>query len=381
MAVYRRRVCACGTEVRDAVLHKVLPPCASCGSPTRYLGKWYVSVLVRAPKGTRRLTRAVSARKDEAQAEERRLLGARDQGAVVRAAEQTSWQHAAATFLAWVDAQEAKGKLAAGSARSYRYRLSVHLEPHFCGEDIQRIDHDAADAYVEGRQSSNASPATINRELATLKRLLTVAVKARLIGSNPLLGYELLAENNARDIHLTGEQVTSLLAACAKEHHPKHLYPIVLLALHTGLRREGCLTLRWEEIDWTRGEIIKAVKGKTVVRIPMTPTLRQELEAWRIRDGLVRARGWVFPSPATGAAMLVTSKFGFETAMREIGMPRFHFHDLRHTFATLFLEQFPDQIETLRDILGHSGVYMTRRYAHITDRSRHAAMAKFEIGG
>ena len=380
MAVYRRRLCAdCGTEVRDTTIIKAPPPCAACGGATRYpSARWYVSVSVRAPTGTRRLTRAVSARKSVAQAEERRLVGEREQGAVVRRAEQVSFARAAQAFRTWLDARERGGKLAAGSAQSYRCRLGAHLEPHFAG-DLQSIDFEAADTYAAMRQRAGVQPATINRELATLKRLLSVAVSKRLITANPMDGYELLEEDNARDRHLSAAEVETLLDTCSEEGRAPHLYYIVLLALHTGLRRDGCLSLRWEEIDWPRGEVTKVVKGKTVVHVPMTGALRRELLEWRARGGVLRATGLVFPSPKTGKQL--RGQFGFERAVKRARLDGLHFHDLRHTFATLFLEQFPDQIETLRTILGHSSTHMTRRYAHITDRTRHTAMAQLEIGG
>ena len=53
--------------------------------------------------------------------------------------------------------------------------------------------------------------------------------------------------------------------------------------------------------------------------------------------------------------MLITSNIGFSRVCSAVGLKGFLFHDLRHTFATLFLEQFPDQLETLKDLRGRSG--------------------------
>lgn len=381
MAVFKRRLCTvCGHGVQDARLVKVLPPCSKCGGATTYAPSWYVSVRVRTPAGFQKVTKAAGSTKEAAVQEERRLLGERDNGAVERPGAKTDFPHVAATFETWVEERKSQGKLAEGSARSYGYRLSAHLTPFFGRTDVRQIDHEAADRYVRARRASGCRPATINREVATLKRLLSIAVKKRLISVNPLLGYELLPEDNCRDVHLTREQIAKLLKEAQQPRYPEHLYPLLVVALHTGLRREGCLTLRWEEIDWKRGEMTKVVKGGTTVHVPLTAQAKQTLETWRDRGGVQRVSGFCFPSPKTGKAMLVTSEFGFKAACKAVGLS-LHWHDLRHTFATLFLEQFPDQIETLRVLLGHTSAYITRRYAHITDRTRHETMRNFEIGG
>lgn len=379
MSIFRRRICTiCQKQARDAKLLKPLPRCA-CGAPMSYTPKWYVSVRVATPGGRKQVTRAVSSVRAEAIAEERRLLCERDQGAVVRTGVKTDFASAAAAFLRWVDTQEQQGRLSSDTIRPYRYRLKGHLAPFFAGHDIRHIDFDAADSYVYKRQEDGAAPATINRELATLKKLLTVCVQKKIITQHALAGYSHLPEDNESDVYLSGEQIDALLNECADKRYAAHLYPIVLLALNTGLRRAGCLSLRWEEIDWKKLEIVKRVKGKKLVRIPMNATLRTELAEWKVRDKVIRTHGPVFPSPVTGQPMLVTSQFGFETACKAVGLD-ITLHALRHTFATHFLEQFPDQIEVLRDLMGHSGAYMTRRYSHITDRSRHAAMESFRIG-
>jgi integrase len=345
-----------------------------------YTPKWYVSVRVATPGGRKLVTRAVSPHKAEAIAEERRLLCERDQGAVVRTGVKTDFASAAAAFLRWVDTQEQQGRLSSDTIRPYRYRLKGHLAPFFAGHDIKHIDYDAADSYVYKRQEDGAAPATINRELATLKKLLAVCVQKKIITQHALAGYSLLPEDNESDRYLSEGEILELLGECCEPQYPEHLHPIVLLALTTGLRRAGCLSLKWEEIDWKKREIVKRVKGKKLVRIPMNATLRMELAEWKVRGKIIRTHGPVFPSPVTGQPMLVTSQFGFETACKAVGLGDITFHCLRHTFATHFLEQHPDQIETLRDLMGHSGAYMTRRYSHITDRSRHAAMESFKIG-
>jgi len=194
------------------------------------------------------------------------------------------------------------------------------------------------------------------------------------------------------DRHLSDEEIGKLYGECLHKLAPKHLLPIVTLMLNTGLRIEGVLTLRWEEIKWkagvsdeagnVSGEIQKIVKGSKKVHIPMTTELRESLTQWRIKDGVQKVTGWVFPSTKKpDSHMLVTSNFGLGAALSRAGIKDCTNHTLRHTFATRFLEQFPEHIETLRDILGHSSSYITRRYAHLTAKTKHLTMAGFKVTG
>ena len=185
---------------------------------------------------------------------------------------------------------------------------------------------------------------------------------------------ELLRENNKRDRYLTENEITKLLKECAPL---PRLHTLVMIALNTGLRRDGCLTLKWNEIDFKRNQISKVVKGGKTVFIPVTDEFKAFLLARR--GNLLNPNGYVTPSPRTpmaGACMARNSNFGFESACKRAGIKDFHFHDIRHTFATHFLARTKD-IFTLSQILGHSTVTMTERYAHLLDDVRKEAMRQF----
>jgi integrase len=414
MSVYKRRLCgACGKEYHDQTVAKKggkeTPPLCSCGAETRYLAKWCVCVKLPGKDGVMKPHKKSVGTKEEAKAYEASLIDRKSKGEVFSKPKDTTYLHAAKIFLDWVDEREAEGKLAPGSASSYRYRTRVHLTPFFTGKDIRNIEWEDVDEYKQYRRTQiieegrgkggYPTNATINREIATLKRMMSIAVQKRIIKHSLLVDYELLREDNERERYLTHTEIDKLLAECSRRRmsvltsekeiavYPAHLRIAAILGLNTGLRIDGVLTLRWEEIDWDRNEIVKMVKhhrdgAAKPVRIPMTPTLRDELKKWKARSNVVRAKGYVIPSPKKpGDHIKITSNFGLQRALAAVGIEDFTFHDFRHTFCTLFLEAFPDKIEVLRKIVGHSSSYMTRRYAHITERSTHAAMADFTIGG
>lgn len=415
MSVYKRRICAeCGKDFRDSTIakkgNKEMPPPCPCGAATRYSKNWNVELKLPQKDGTMKPHRKGGFKtKEEAKLYEASLLDRRGKGDVFSRPKDTSMLNVFNTFLDWVDEREKEGRLASGSAESYRYRVRVHLKPFFTGKDARNIEWGDVDEYrdlrrtqviEEGRGKGEApTNATINREIATLKRALSIAIQKRILNYNPLAQYELLVEDNESDRYLTVDEIDKLLRECSREResvltadkffpvYPKYLRTIVVLALNTGLRIDGVLTLRWEEVDWNRNEIVKMVKHHRAketrpVRIPMNALLREELKLWQIRNGVFQMKGYVFPSPKKpGEHILITSNFGLDRALAAVGLDDVTFHTFRHTFCTHFLEAHPDKIEVLRKIVGHSSAYMTRRYAHITERATHAAMAEFSIGG
>jgi len=421
MSVYKKRTCTnieCKCEVSDPVQLKVLPAC-KCGSETRYSRGWYAVFRVTGPDGSKVKHKKVLESKAAAVAYENDMLTKRENGAVVDKSKDTSFANAAKVFFDWLDDQAKKEKLAPGTIAPYKYRTTNHLLPYFKKAPIDKIEWEDLDEYVAFREGEvfytkldpangeilearTPTPATINRDLATLKRLMSIAVQKRLIKTNQLSGYALLNEDNENDRYLSHDEIDRLLEVCAAPRagvHRKgikganvipHLRLLVLLGLNTGLRIDGVLTLKWNEIDWRRNEIIKVVKhrrsaGPKTVQIPMTGLLREALLQWKkdcgVRD-IPPPTGYVIPSPVKeGGHMLVGSDIGFTKACRDAGIFDFTFHQLRHTFCTHFLEEHPDKIEVLQRIVGHSSSYMTRRYAHITDRAKHNAMQNFSLGG
>lgn len=385
MAVFKRVLCTdCGKQLGQTAKETSREWQAKrcpCGGSPKLSSKWYVSAyLPLVEGGTKKYVKAVSTNKKEAEAHERQMLSKRDEGERISASKDPTLNDFLPTWEAWLDRRLRDGKLSEGSHLSYVRRTHGHIAPHFGRMLLRDISTDSVEDYIDGRLEQGVRPATVNREVATLKRIVAIAVQKKALRYHPIHGLEMLEENNERDRHLLAAEIDKLLLSCQHATAPEHLYPIVVVGLNTGLRIHGVLTLKWEDIDWRTNEIVQTVKGKKVVRIPMTAVLRDTLNQWRTRDGVKRITGWVFPSTKkANQPILITSNFGLKAAMDRAGIEDATFHTLRHTFATLFLEQFPDKIEVLRVILGHSSSYITRRYAHLTERTKHEAMSSFRL--
>jgi integrase len=161
------------------------------------------------------------------------------------------------------------------------------------------------------------------------------------------------------------------------------LRPVVILAIHTGMRRGELLSLRWANVDFERGliHVMNSQREKTKSghnrSIPMNRIARGELL------GLLRQTShteYVFFNEKTQKPR-TDLKNGFRSACRLAGLDDFRFHDLRHTAATR-LADVGTGIREIMAILGHRCIQTSARYTHVTDeRLRRAveALAQWQI--
>ena len=206
---------------------------------------------------------------------------------------------------------------------------------------------------VEGNK-----PATINRHMATIKHMFTKAMEWELVEEEVLKKVhkvKLLEENNRRLRYLSVEECRALVSECAG-----HLKPIVIMALNAGMRRGEILGLKWDNVDMKHGFILlDKTKNGERREIPINGTLRATLAGIPRRLDLPH----VFINPDTDLPY-GDIKNAFNRACRKAGIRDFHFHDLRHTFASHLVMGGQD-ITTVKDLLGHKTLTMTLRYSHL----------------
>jgi integrase len=218
------------------------------------------------------------------------------------------------------------------------------------------------------RNSTQRKPASVNRELALLSRIFNMAIRDGLAAVNPCEKVQKLREDNKRTRYLSLDEEDRLMAALTGPR--EHLQPIVAIAINTGMRRGEILSLQWPQVDFLRGiiHVIRTKSGKPR-SVPMNDLVREELQSLRAK---ARGSQYVFVSARTGGA-LAWIKRAFAAACREAQIEDFRFHDLRHTAGTRMLDAGVDPF-TIAQILGHSDVRMTARYAHSTDQSKRRAV-------
>lgn len=201
-------------------------------------------------------------------------------------------------------------------------------------------------------------PATVNRLQATLSHMFTKAYEWEMISEDVLKRIrkvKLLPENNRRLRYLSKEECQTLINNC-----DSHIQHIVLTALNTGMRKGEILSLKWSQIDLNHGFILLDItKNGERREIPINDTLKN------IFQGITRRLDvpWVFYNPKTGNRYK-EMKRSFHTALRKAKIEDFHFHDLRHCFASHLVMAGID-LTTVKELLGHKTLTMTLRYAHL----------------
>lgn len=212
------------------------------------------------------------------------------------------------------------------------------------------------------RLAERLAPGTVRRWLDTLSGLLTVAVRDYdWLDANPVRKVPKPPEPPGRVRFLSDLERTALLAACQQSRTPA-LYPVVLLAVTTGARKNELRFLRWRDIDLERG-LLRLAETKNGERraVPVPQVTREVLRAWR---GPQHTEGaWAFPGPAGRGPLNFTK--AWYTARRRAGLEDFHFHDLRHTAAS-YLAMSGATLLEIAEILGHKSVRVTKRYSHLT---------------
>jgi integrase len=220
-------------------------------------------------------------------------------------------------------------------------------------QDIEKYKAERANDIIG--KDKKIAPATVNRELATLKTMFSKAVAWGKLKDNPAKSVQFLREPEGRVRYLEKEEIVKLLAKCSVR-----LRPIVIVALNTGMRRGEILGLKWHDVDFQRDIIsLFDTKNGESRKIPMNA---------QVRTALIKVRKhpesqYIFYN-RKGEPVHDIRK-SFFTALTKAGIINFRFHDLRHTFASQLVMAGID-INTTRELLGHKDIRMTLRYSHLS---------------
>ena len=227
---------------------------------------------------------------------------------------------------------------------------------------------------------------------ATCRSALEKAMMEGLITKNPAIGCKLPPKKSREMQVLTQAEILRFLTQAKEEGY----YEMFLLELTTGMRRGEIIGLKWRNLNLQTGELhisrqvvktgnsaeVTTPKTKSSIRTILLPPDMVEILA----ELKKQTHGeWMFPSPVNeGQPRNPTSVYHrFQLILERAHCKKVRFHDLRHTFATMALENGMD-IKTLSAMIGHISSETTLNiYSHITDTMQQQAAVKIdrEIGG
>ena len=207
----------------------------------------------------------------------------------------------------------------------------------------------------------NLTGATRNRHLTMLKAMFNKGSQWGLVIENPAVGIGRLREAGARTRFLDHEEIKRLLNSASEE-----FLPILITALHTGMRRGEILNLKWSEVDLGNNIItVQESKSGRQRVIPIDETLYKVL--YRLPSRF--QKGYVFPSPVKLGKRRFDVLRQWRNVIRKADLENVRFHDLRHTFASHLVMNGVD-IKTVQELLGHASLNMTMRYSHLAPDHR-----------
>lgn len=243
--------------------------------------------------------------------------------------------------------EHAQSLRSAETSEHHARRLSPWAERYKASQAQEFADHVIKD------MCGSYAPATINRSLACVKKGLEIAWRQRLIPENYGLRIKLVTVNNKREVFLSVEEVRQIAQYCSIEAQAA-----IWFALLTGARRGEIFQIRAEHI------------GADTIRLPASHTKTNKARVIPIIPAL---RPWLeqFPLTLTVDGM----KSAWRRARVLAKMEQVNFHDLRHSCASLMVNQGVD-LYTISRVLGHSSVLSSQRYSHLQVDAQRAALQK-----
>jgi integrase len=212
------------------------------------------------------------------------------------------------------------------------------------------------------------SPAYCDRHIAVGKAAFNYALPD---APNPFKRVDMYHPDNTLVRFLSADEEHRLLeAARTRRGFGPPLYDILVVAIHTGLRKTNILRLHVSEINLTTETITLRQKRDRSLTVPMN---RAVVDVLKPRVLNAPPSGWIFLNKKTGLPWIQCEK-SFQTAKRVAGITRpFRFHDLRHHFARNLLIA-TNNLRLVQTFLGHTNPATTTKYAHmIMDDLKQAA--------
>ena len=287
----------------------------------------------------------------------------------------------------WLDTwmeNYAKLQVRASSYKTYQGFVENHIKPalgdlpleKLTAMDLQRLyKHLLESGRVECTEARNKpkglSVKTVRNINQMISSALNCATEQRLISNNPTKGC-VLPKLERKEMKILPPES---LGAFFEEARRSGVFELYYIDLATGLRRGELLGLKWSDIDLARGIIhvrrqVLRQNGK-VVEAPLKTknsyrNIAIGVDAVKVLKGMEQKDEYVFPSPYGGPMSPDSVLHMLQRVLKRAGLERIRFHDLRHTFSVLALQNGVD-VKTLSAMLGHySAGFTLDTYAHVT---------------
>lgn len=267
-----------------------------------------------------------------------------------------------------------------------------HLKYHF--SDINpmktnRITTADVEQFINKRQKDGINITTLRKLIVTFNQVMKYAVRHKFADYNPVRDAERPRGQGGFESDKIMVMPPEAIEPFLKAVLNKKYWVLFTLAVLGGLRQGELLGLKWSDIDWStkqvkinrtfnKGAWYKPKSKSSVRRVDLGPKMIKVLKEWKLACP-PNDLDLVFPS-RTGKPLddsTMVRKF-FKPALKKAKLPTIRFHDLRHTYASLLIEQ-GENIKYIQSQLGHSSPTVTLNvYAHLMKPTNQASACKLE---
>ena len=224
------------------------------------------------------------------------------------------------------------------------------------------------------KAKANRGPHTINRYFAALRHILNLAIAESYLVTNPVKGVRFFPEPTGRLKFLAEGEIARLREYLSPEH-----WAVVAFSLETGLRLSEQFHARWDCLNTEQGiltiPLSKSGKTRHVILSESAIAIVGGLSSWTHSP-------FLFPSPLIPGQAMQGRNFVvkiYEPALKQAGIEGATWHTLRHTFASRAVMAGVD-IRSVQELMGHSTIIMTMRYAHLSPSHLRTAVNKASLG-
>ena len=288
----------------------------------------------------------------------------------------------------------AKIKVRPTSHQTYRGYIDNHIKPNIGKIQLNKLttlelqklykkllSRGRVDRIEAKGQPKGLSPKTVRNIHQVISSAMDFAKAQKLIAVNPTDGCALPKLEHREMKTLPVEQLASFL----REAKESGVFEMYYIELATGLRRGELLGLKWEDLDWEQCTLrvqrqVSRINGEVVEAPLKTKNSYRTISLGGDAVGILNEQRkkcggseYVFPSPTGGPISPDSVIQMLHRVLKRAGLPKVRFHDLRHTFATVALQNGVD-IKTVSGMLGHySAGFTLDTYAHVTTAAQREA--------
>ena len=287
--------------------------------------------------------------------------------------------------------------------RTYETHLRNHILPALGSRRLTDLTHREVQAFAAslGDRGKGLAPKTVHTVFGVLHALLTAARKDEIVMRNVAVDCVLPRMTQSKAKAITSEKLTAFLTACQTDK----FYPVFFVDIFSGLRQSEVLGLRWEDVDWEQGSLTvrqqlqqkheresfvyylappKENKQRRIILAPSVMRMLRRQRQTQQKQRLLAGSLWnnafqlIFTNAFGGPLNHQTVYKHLKRVLQSCGMGDYTFHSLRHSFATISLEN-GDDIKTVQTNLGHHAAAFTlKTYAHVSDRMQQNSAARME---